>query len=295
MLDLRRGTPDAEAVIQTASPVHFSVARPPRAITGPFFDGDRVPPRHGLPALRQPGRGASPGPGPPDPRRPVAPAPGVLQRRTPAVSRSSGRPPARVPGQGPLRVQFILKSSDRRRIDAPSGRPARRPPQEDADLLLFPLPRLKKGSSPISRFLQGGEGYCLEDPRPWRGDRRGAKPAERSYRMAAERLGAAILVNIFGKSSFQIFIRIAASSTQPRFCRSLPRVRSLPFPGAGEQKAYPEPSRRKEHPGIGRRTKKRGSSGGRAPSLPRRRRLGPARRRERPDSPRSRSSGTLSP
>jgi len=53
---------------------------------------------------------------------------------------------------------------------------------------------------------------------------------EATIRSATEQLGGALLGNIFVKHSLRISLRIAASSTQPRFCRFAPKN---PLPAAG--------------------------------------------------------------
>jgi hypothetical protein len=91
-------------------------------------------------------------------------------------------------------------------------------------------------------------------------DRRVAKSSERSSRIAAERLGAAILGSILKRTLFSDIsqnrgFECSAPILPGRSQESASRRR-----GAGELEAYPEPSRRREPPGIGRRTFKNRSS-----------------------------------
>jgi len=118
MLDLRRGTPDAEAVIQTASPVHFSVAAAAAGDYRAFFDREiefrRVmgyPPFASLVEVLLQGRDLR-----------------TLGARSRQLLASFQKNAVGLEVLGPAfapvsrvkdlsRVQFVLKSSDRRRID----------------------------------------------------------------------------------------------------------------------------------------------------------------------------------
>jgi primosomal protein N' (replication factor Y) len=118
MLDLRRGTPDAEAVIQTASPVHFSVAAAAAGDYRAFFDREiefrRVmgyPPFASLAEVLLQGR---------DLRTLGARSRELLA----SFKKNAGGLEVLGPAFPPVsrvkdlsRVQFVLKSSDRRRID----------------------------------------------------------------------------------------------------------------------------------------------------------------------------------
>jgi len=118
MLDLRRGTPDAEAVIQTASPVHFSVAAAAAGDYRAFFDREiefrRVmgyPPFASLVEVLLQGR---------DLRTLGARSRQLLA----SFKKNAGGLEVLGPAFPPVsrvkdlsRVQFVLKSSDRRQID----------------------------------------------------------------------------------------------------------------------------------------------------------------------------------